>query len=484
MIYQEIKSLLDSSESDVLEYKQSFNRDVIETAVAFANTRGGIIAIGVTDLGRPIGVTLGKESLNEWANEIASKTEPTIIPDFAVEQIEGKTIVAIQITEYPIKPISTSGRCFRRVGNSNRRLTPKEIAELHLTTTGSSWDALPAPGKTVDDIDLEKVGKYMRLSTAIGRRKFSADMNPIDILKKLELVVDDKPTWASLLLFGKNPQSPLVQSTVHCGRFREEIHIMDDRLIEGSIHDQVDEVIDFLKKHMNVKFILDGKARRDEVWDVPLEALREGVVNAICHRDYSDSADIQIKVFDDRIQMWSPGFLPFNLSIEDLYQASHPSKPRNKLIAQIFYDLALIERYGSGIQRMIIACKQANLPDLALKNFSGGFLLTFFKSEKYDISDVTQKQTSESMTDPVSDPVSDPVKKLIFALKDGPLSSQKIRDHFGLKHRASFRKNYLDPALNAEVIEYTIPSKPNSRLQQYRLTEKGKKYLTHYNTGK
>ncbi len=477
MLYKEIKALLNTSESDVLEYKQSFNRDVIETAVAFANTRGGIILIGVTDLGQPIGTTLGKESLNEWTNEIAIKTEPTIIPEIAVEQIEGKIIIAIQITEYPIKPISTSGRCYRRVGNSNRRLMPKEIAELHLATTGSSWDALPAPGKTLDDIDLEKVGKYMRLSTAIGRRKFSVDMNLIDILKKLELVVDNKPTWASLLLFGKNPQSPLVQSTVHCGRFREEIHIMDDRLIDGAIYDQVEEVIDFLKKHMNVKFIIEGKARRDEVWDVPLEALREGVVNAICHRDYSDSADIQIKVFDDRIEIWSPGFLPFNLSIADLYQVSHPSKPRNKLIAQIFYDLALIERYGSGIQRMITACKHANLPDLDLKNFSGGFLLTFFKLKKGDTGEIAPKRTSETMADPVSDPVSDPVKKLIFTLKDGSLSSQKIRDKLGLKHRASFRRNYLDPALKAEIIEYTIPSKPNSRLQQYRLTEKGKKYL-------
>ena len=206
MIYQEIKSLLKTSESDILEYKKNFSRKVIESAVAFANTRGGTILIGVSDLGKPIGVTLGKESLNEWANELSSKTEPTIIPEIKVEEMEGKTIVAIQVAEYPIKPISTSGRCYRRVGNSNRRLTPKEIAELHLATTGSSWDALPASGKTLDDIDLGKVGKYMRLSTAIGRRKFSADLDPMDILRKLELVIENKPTWASILLFGKNPQ--------------------------------------------------------------------------------------------------------------------------------------------------------------------------------------------------------------------------------------------------------------------------------------
>ncbi len=478
MIYQEIKSLLKTSESDILEYKKNFSRKVIESAVAFANTRGGTILIGVSDLGKPIGVTLGKESLNEWANELSSKTEPTIIPEIKVEEMEGKTIVAIQVAEYPIKPISTSGRCYRRVGNSNRRLTPKEIAELHLATTGSSWDALPASGKTLDDIDLGKVGKYMRLSTAIGRRKFSADLDPMDILRKLELVIENKPTWASILLFGKNPQSPLVQSTVHCGRFREEIHIMDDRLFDGSIHDQVDDVIDFLKKHINVKFIINGKPRRDEVWDYPLEALREGVVNAICHRDYSDNADIQIKVFDDRIQIWSPGFLPFNLTVEELYQASHSSKPRNKLIAQIFYDLALIERYGSGIQRMIAACKKANLPNLEFKNFSGGFILTFYKAKQQtDANVITQEGSNVPVTNPINDPVGDPVLKLLLLLKDEPLNSKKIRDKLGLKHRASFRKNYLHPALHAGLIERTIPSKPNSRLQQYRLTEKGKKEL-------
>jgi len=476
---QEITKLLESGESDILEYKARFQRSVVESVVAFANTRGGTILIGINDQGKPIGVTLGKESLKEWANEISANTEPTVIPEIRSFDFAGKTIVVIQIPEFPIKPISTSGRCYRRISNSNRRLTPKEIAELHLAGTGSSWDALPARGKTSADIDVEKVRKYMALSSAIGRRKFTSDLEPLDVLRKLELIVDDRPTWAAILLFGKNPQSPLVQAKVHCGRFREEIHIMDDRLIEGSIIDQVDEALDFVKKHINVRFIIKGKPRREEIWDYPLDALREGIVNAICHRDYSDNADIQIKVFDERIQIWSPGFLPFNLTVEELYSPFHSSKPRNKLIAQIFYDLALIERYGSGIQRMITACQKAGLPDLEFNNFSSGFILKFFKlvPETMKASDRIRDQKSDWVTDPVTAPVSEQILKILFALEKEPLSSQELRTRLGLKHRAFFRANYLKPAFAAGFIERTLPEKPNSRFQKYRLTEKGRRLL-------
>ena len=164
-------------------------------------------------------------------------------------------------------------------------------------------------------------------------------------------------------------------------RFREKVHIMDNRIIDGSVIGQVDETVEFIKKNLHVRFEITGEPQRKEIWDYPLPALREAIINAICHRDYRDVADIQIKIFEDALQVWSPGFLPYNMTVEELLDPDHTSKPRNKLIAQVFYDMGLIERYGSGIRRLLDACREAGLPKPILENFSGGFRIKFMLPE-------------------------------------------------------------------------------------------------------
>ena len=304
-------------------------------------------------------------------------------------------------------------------------------------------------------------------------------------MEKLGLIRDGRPTWAAVLLFGKRPQSPLTQATVHCGRFRTEIDIDDDRLIEGSLIEQIDETMDFLKKHINVRFVITGKPRRDQIWDYPLEALREAVVNAICHRDYGDTADIQIKVFDDHIRIWNPGLLPYGMTFEELHKRTHASKPRNKFIAQVFYDLGIIERYGSGIHRILDACAVAGLPEPTFSESSGGLVVTFRKA----VTATCRQQKGEKVESQSELPAQlatqsptqsgDPVTRLLSVLQTGDLSSSELRTMLKIKHRPTFRKNYLHPALAADLIILTIPDKPNSRLQKYRLTAKGKAVLYH-----
>lgn len=381
-----IEELIKRGESETVEFKQNFSREAIEAAAAFANTKGGTILIGVKDDGQIVGISIGKETLIDWRNQISQSTEPSIYPEIDEIEIRGKKIVRVIIKEYPLKPISFRGRCFRRVKNSNYQMTPSEITEMHLQSTGNSWDAFPARDNELADLDSEKVDDFIKRSSATGRRKFKINEDHKEILTKLELIKKNQPTWASVLLFGKNPQSPLTQATVHCGRFKGKTIIIDDRLISGSIIDQVEEAMDFIRKNINVEFRITGKPQRDEIWDYPLDALREAVINAICHRDYSKLSDIQIKIYDDLIQIWNPGFLPYGMTIDDLYDPYHPSMPRNKLIAQIFYDIGLIERYGSGIHRMIDACKKMKVPEPEFQEKFGGFMITFRKdiySEKY-----------------------------------------------------------------------------------------------------
>ena len=376
----DILKILKQGESETVEYKLGFNKEAIETVVAFSNTRGGVIIIGVNNDGEVKGVKIGTETLKDWGNQISQNTEPKVIPDIRMVEVKHKVVAIIEIKEFPLKPVSTRGRSLRRVQNSNRQMSPQEIAHMHLASTGSSWDALSAENVSLNDLDLTKVQEFIISATATGRKNFGHTPDPIGILEKLELVKSGVPTWASVLIFGKTPQSPLTQAQVHCGRFKSNIDILDDKLFDGTIVDQVDKTMEFIQKHINVRFHITGKSRREEIWEYPLEALREAVVNAICHRDYSDTADIQIKIFDDSVQIWNPGPLPYGITIEDIYRGNHSSRPRNKLVAQVFYDLGLIERYGSGIERMINACKVSGLPEPAFDEINNGFRVILKKS--------------------------------------------------------------------------------------------------------
>lgn len=431
-----IQDIVSGHESNTIEFKESFDKRAIESAVAFANTKGGIIIIGVTDAGEVKGVDVGKQTINKWVNQISQKTNPRLITDAHVEDVGGKKVVIIEIPESPIKPISTGGRCFKRVGSSNRQMTSSEITEMHLSSTGMSWDTLPARGAEKKDIDLEKVEKYIKIANRTGRKNIR-ERTP-KVIEKLELVKDGKPTWASILLFGEKPQKFLGQATIHCGRFKEGATIIDDRLIEGTIIEQIDEAMDFIKKNINVRFEITGKPRREEIWDYPLDALREAVINAVCHRDYADNSDIQIKIYDDRFYIWNPGGLPYGITVDDLYKPDHPSKPRNKLIAQILYDMGIIEKYGSGAQRMITACKEAGLPEPKFEECFGGFSVTFLK-DIYTREHLREMGLNERQ-----------IEAVIYVKEKGKITNREYRELFGVADRTALRE--LSDLLQRDIL--------------------------------
>jgi len=132
---------------------------------------------------------------------------------------------------------------------------------------------------------------------------------------------------------------------IHCGKFKEETMVIDDRMIEGAIIEQIEESMDFIRKNINVRFVMTGKPAREEVWDYPLEALREAVINAVCHRDYTVSSNTEVRIYDNELIVWNPGGLPLGLTVEDLYKP-HPSILRNKGIGGVFYDMGLVEQWG------------------------------------------------------------------------------------------------------------------------------------------
>ena len=332
------------------EFKQAFSEDVIQTLVAFANAKGGTVHIGRRDDGTPCGVTLGKETIQKWINEIKQKTEPSIIPDVDIEVIEDKQVVTLHVQEYPVKPVSTRGRYYRRQANSNHLLSAVEIADMSLQTKNSSWDYYTDREHTLDDLNLETVQFAIN---QMNRHGMDITEKPIDFLKKKELCTENgQLTYGSYLMFKKRED---IMTTIELGHFQDT----------------------FIKKHINMAVEFSPEQTENiQKWDYPLEAIREIVLNMIIHRDYRSAADSVVKVLPDRIEFYNPGTLPDDISIEDLKTNNYSSRPRNKQVADVFKDMGEIEKYGSGIRRVVRMFTEAGHPSPEWKQISGGIMVT------------------------------------------------------------------------------------------------------------
>ena len=373
-----VRELIRQGESLTVEFKDSFDQDTRETVGAFSNTRGGYILIGVSNDRRIRGIQLGRESIVNMITDIANNTQPRIAPTIEPIRIDDKDIAVISVGVSGIKPVAVRGKCFMRNDASNRLMPPQEIAEMYSSCIGLSSDLSLRHNCGIDDIDLEKVKKYINDAQSSGRKKFD-NPDPVYVLEKLGLVKDRVPTLAAIVLFGKSPVDKLPYVKVHCGRIKGEATIIDDKYVEGTAIEQVEQVIAFILKNIGVRYEITGKPERREIWDYPPSALREAVINAICHRDYTNTSEITIKIYDDSLIIWNPGGLLPGLTVEDLYDPHHMSRPRNRLIADIFYDINFIEKYGSGIPRIIDACKKLEIPLPKFEEKYGGFSATFRK---------------------------------------------------------------------------------------------------------
>ena len=235
-----ITAILDSGESETIEFKTTFGREAIETLVAFANTNGGTVFIGVKDNAAICGVDIGKETLNQWLGQIKSATSPSIIPDLTSHSISGQTVVSIDINEYPVKPVSTRGKYFKRVASSNQQLTLTEINALYMRSLHVSWDAYAVENISLDALDVPKIEKFIETVNECGR--FSLDLEPLQALQKLRLLSGDSPTWAALLLFSCQP----LRHHIHIGRFKTPVTIIDDRQITDTLFEAVEQAMKFI----------------------------------------------------------------------------------------------------------------------------------------------------------------------------------------------------------------------------------------------
>ncbi len=369
-----IEDLLNAPENAQFSRAEVFDHSCLETICAFANTAGGILLLPspAAQEGGPAGKA--EALVQSWLQQIRSALQPGAHCDWEMQAAGTRHYVVLRIAEAVIKPVALAGRCYRRLGAANHLLSIEEISRLHLQSLGKSWDALPQEEATFADLEAARVHGFVQSMNAKRARPLPAPAEPADILEKYHLLAKGRITHAAILLFGKNPQRFLPHARIKAGRFKSETLIIDDQEITGTLFEQIDAAFAFIKKHLTVRLVITGQPQREEVWDYPLEAIREALINAVCHRDYSVPVETQIRIYDDQLIIWNPGSLPPDLHLDDL-KRRHRSVLRNKLTGAMFYEAGLIEKWGSGTNRMMAECKKIGLPEPEWREQQGLMLI-------------------------------------------------------------------------------------------------------------
>ena len=374
----DLVELLKRPEGKTLEFKRDLStpEGALKTIVAFANTAGGTLLVGVEDKSRHVrGVRDPLDLEERLANLISDHIVPRLMPELEILPWRRTLVLAVQV--YPsssrphyLKREGLDGGVYVRVGSTNRRADRDLVEELRRFARGEAFDEQPMPGLDSEALDFRAASESFAPVRRLGR----AD------LETLRLVTADQgrkvPTVGGMLLFGLDRERHFPDAWIQAGRFRgtDKSRIDDRAEIRSLPVRAIEEAIAFVQKHA-LHGAEIGAVHRRERWNLPPVAVREAVINAVAHADYAQrGAPIRVSIFDDRLEVENPGLLPFGLTVEDLHRGI--SKLRNRVIGRVFHALGLIEQWGSGVQRMTAACRDAGLPAPVFEEIGTRFRVT------------------------------------------------------------------------------------------------------------
>ncbi len=283
---------------------------------------------------------------------MAQATEPRVVIEIESVAVEEKSVVLIHITESSIKPVSVRGRCYKRVGNSNRVMSAQEIVQMHLNATGQTWDQRLAANAGSDDIDPQKVQWYLTQREEVRNVAKPQDMDATELLRNIKGGNGEgTPTHAGILFFGNYPQRFFQNAQLRVVRFKgiSVTHPVINRLdCSGTLWEMVDAAEEFIRQNIRLLSFRTSKSfQRDDKFEYPLKALREAIINALIHRNYQKHSDVRVFIFDTRVEVINPGTFPEGVSPD-----APVHEPVNPTLSQFMYDIGFIERYGSGIKMM------------------------------------------------------------------------------------------------------------------------------------
>lgn len=360
-------------ENQNTEYKQSWRDEFLKPVCAFANTQGGTLYIGINDTGQVVGVKNADKLLTEIPNKITDMLR--IVAAVNLKREKNKEYIVIKTRSYEA-PVSFKGKYYIRSGSTTQELNGVALQNFLLQKNGTAWESVVEERASLKDIDLNTIAKFKELAV----KRFPAatkEKSVVDLLEKLHLLNKGKLTRAAILLFGKDPRKFYISSYIKIGRFKDDATLLSMDDIYGNLFQQAEDAIEVLKKKYLQSEIKIKKLHREEELEYPEPALREAIVNAIVHKDYS-AVHTQLKIYPDHLSLWNNGELTQKLTLEKL-KKTHSSYPRNELIADVFYKAAYIEAWGHGTVKMMEECKKAGLPEPLYEEESGGMLITFRK---------------------------------------------------------------------------------------------------------
>lgn len=378
----DFRTLPSQGEGETVEFKRSVAEleQVVETVAALANTRGGVVLIGVGPTGEVIGVDVGQITGERIANRITGNTDPVIYPSVQVVDVDGRKVFAITVAESDNKPHLVSGRAFKRVGATTVQMRRDEYERLLLLRRQSPFDGRDAPGATLADIDEDKVHWYLERAA----RERNIPVNPaqsiVENLKRLELASERDGrltlTVAALLFFGKQPRRFAPHSMIRLARFQGTTpsNFIDRLDLTGALPEMIDEAERFVLRNTRVAAKVTGFERR-EITEYPYAAVREAIANAVAHRDYDrEDVEVRVSIFADRIEVQSPGRLPAPLTLDTL---GEEYALRNRVIAELLFNIRYIERWNTGILRMRQLMRAHGLPEPVFQEIGQTFRVTF-----------------------------------------------------------------------------------------------------------
>ncbi|MBT4503412.1 MAG: hypothetical protein HOC74_37120 [Gemmatimonadetes bacterium] len=490
---QRLTILLALGEGFTTEFKRSGTSNLGREICAFANATGGVILIGVADSGDVIGVA-DHNRLKSEVQSIARSAEPPI----AVEVESAGEVLCVTVPAQQSKPYSFGGKFFLREGASSQQMSRDEIREFFYAEGLIHFDETPCEKFSLEvDLNDENWAIFRR------RAKIPEDMEPVTALRNLHLIGEDgRMTQAGAWLLAQDIQKFNISADVACALFMgtDKVRILDRRGFNGDVYSTIDEVVAWILSKINVEYIIK-RVKREERPELPEEALREAVVNALAHRDYRSTANVQVYLFKDRVNIVSPGGLPAGMTEADL---GIKSIPRNPLLFNMLHRMEAVEHIGSGIRRIRDLCRDYGVAEPVFEVADHWVTTTFERptaqaenqvdaqvnksAQAVDIS-LENKQIQlltdklDDLTTQVTAQITAQVTAQAILFCREPRGAREIMSILGLKHWKTFQSNYLKPLLDSRWLEMTIPDKPTSPNQKYRIGDQGRSILAQLEVG-
>jgi ATP-dependent DNA helicase RecG len=364
------------SETQNIEYKSSWRDEYLKWICGFANAIGGSIFIGKDDKGNVVGVTDAKRLLEEIPNKVRDVLG--ILVDVNLHKSKQGEFLEIVVESYPY-PVNYKGQYHVRSGSTKQELKGAALDKFLLQKKGKRWDGVPVPKVSVKDLKQETFEFFRKRalkSQRIDEGSFP-DSNE-HLIDNLQLKEGEYLKRAAILLFHSNPEKYVTGAYIKIGYFQSHDDLKFQDEIHGNLFEQIEKSMDLLfTKYIKAEISYEG-INRVEKFEYPKEAVREALLNAIAHKDYSGGVPIQISVYSDKIIFWNEGQLPENWTVKTLLE-KHASRPYNPDIANALFRSGYIESWGRGTIKIIKECKAAGIPEPVFSYDSNDISVEFRK---------------------------------------------------------------------------------------------------------